>query len=160
MMQRSMQWVCAARVRAASRRLLRHWRDELDQSLLTSAPTGLKLCFCWLVWSDKSVGVLEPKALEGRIRQLLGQPVSDEKLRAELEELATNESSFSGFTWLWGPALYKRNRILFMPFILSKFSTYMTLPKWRVEQIAWKGAKLATLGAGRRGGGSKSRPPA
>jgi len=102
---------------------------EADQSLLTSAATSLKLCFCWLGWRDKSVGVLEPRALEGRIRGLLGQPVSDEKLRERLEQLATDEISFSGFTWLWGPVLYKRNRILFLPFIVSKFSSYMTLPK-------------------------------
>ena len=78
---------------------------------------------------------------------MLGQPVSDEKLREQLEQLATDEISFSGFTWLWGPVLYKRNRILFLPFIVSKFSTYMTLPKWRVEQVHWKGAKTATLDA-------------
>lgn len=78
---------------------------------------------------------------------MLAQPVSDGKLREELEQVATQEISFSGFTWLWGPVLYRRNRILFTPFIVSRFSNYMTLPKWRVETIHWKGAKAATLDA-------------
>src|SRR5262249_21009263 len=50
-------------------------------------------------------------------------------------------------TWLFGPELYRRNRILFRPFILSRFSTYMTLPKWKVELIRWKGEKGAILDA-------------
>src|SRR3954465_4911739 len=90
---------------------------------------------------------MTPKELERSIRALLERPMSDAELRTELERLAAAKISFSGFTWLFGPELYRRNRILFRPFILSRFSTYMTLPKWKVEMIPWKGEKAAILEA-------------
>src|SRR5262249_12754452 len=75
------------------------------------------------------------------------QPMADADLREQLEKLAAAEISFSGFTWLFGPDLYRRNRILFRPFILSRFSTYMVLPKFRSEMIHWKGDKAKFLDA-------------
>jgi len=91
--------------------------------------------------------VLTPKELDQAIRTLLQRPMADAELREQLEKLAAAEISFSGFTWLFGPQLYRRNRILFRPFILSRFSTYMTLPKWKVEAIQWKGDKGKLLEA-------------
>ncbi len=88
---------------------------------------------------------MTPKELEQTIRTLLQRPMADTELRDQLEKLAEAEASFSGFTWLFGPELYRRNRILFRPFILSRFSTYMVLPKWRVEEIKWKGPKAGIL---------------
>lgn len=88
---------------------------------------------------------MTPKELERRIRELLRQPLADAVLRERLEELAAEEISFSGFTWLFGPELYHRNRILFRPFILSRFSSYMVLPKWKTEVIRWKGDKAKVL---------------
>jgi hypothetical protein len=88
---------------------------------------------------------MSPKELEQTIRSLLKEPVSDAELRERLERLAESEISFSGFTWLFGPELYRRNRVLFRPFILSRFSTYMSLPKWKVERIHWKGSKAPIL---------------
>src|SRR6266498_5759206 len=82
---------------------------------------------------------MTPKELEQTIRSLLQRPMADAELREQLEKLAAGEISFSGFTWLFGPELYRRNRILFRPFILSRFSTYMVLPKFRSEMIQWKG---------------------
>src|SRR5258707_6062174 len=76
---------------------------------------------------------MTPKELEQTIRSLMQRPMADAEWREQLEKLAAVEISFSGFTWLFGPALYRRNRVLFRPFILSRFSTYMTLPKWKVE---------------------------
>jgi hypothetical protein len=73
--------------------------------------------------------------------------MADNELREQLEQLAAAEISFSGFTWLFGPELYRRNRILFRPFILSRFSTYTNLPKWKVEVIHWKGDKARILDA-------------
>ena len=78
------------------------------------------------------------KELEQAIRSLLLRPSADVELREQLERLAAVEISFSGFTWLFGPELYRRNRILFRPFIQSRFSTYMVLPKWKVQPILWK----------------------
>lgn len=44
--------------------------------------------------------------------------MADAELREQLEKLAVAEVSFSGFTWLFGPELYRRNRIL-VPSIYS-----------------------------------------
>lgn len=90
---------------------------------------------------------MTPKALDQALRSLLEGPSGDATLRAELERLAEAEISFSGFTWLWGPELYRRNRVFFRPFILSRFASYMTLPKWKVEAVAWKGAVAEILDA-------------
>jgi hypothetical protein len=90
---------------------------------------------------------MTPKDLEQTIRSLLQRPMADAELREQLEKLAATEISFSGFTWLFGPELYRRNRILFRPFILSRFSTYMVLPKYRTEMIRWKGAPARILDA-------------
>src|SRR5207247_9057720 len=88
---------------------------------------------------------MNPKDLEHSIRALMRQRMTEAELREQLENLAVAEISFSGFTWLFGPELYRRNRILFRPFILSRFSTYMVLPKFRSEMIHWKGAKAGVL---------------
>jgi len=90
---------------------------------------------------------MTPKELEQSIRALLQQPMADAELREQIEKLAVTETSFSGFTWLYGPELYRRNRVLFRPFILSRFSTYMTLPKWKLEVIHWRGDKAKILDA-------------
>lgn len=90
---------------------------------------------------------MTPKELEHVLRDLLGKPLADTELRARLEQLAAAEVSFSGFTWLYGPELYRRNRICFRPFILSRFSTIMALPKWRVEEIKWAGERGRLLDA-------------
>jgi hypothetical protein len=82
---------------------------------------------------------MTPKELEQTLQSLLHRQLADAELREQLEKLAATERSFSGFTWLFGPELYRRNRILFRPFILSRFSTYMMLPKSRVEDISWIG---------------------
>src|SRR5437867_10873166 len=88
---------------------------------------------------------MTPKELEQTIRELIQRPMADAELREQFEKLAAAEISFSGFTWLFGPELCRRNRILFRPFILSRFSTYMTLPKWKVEAIHWKGNQAGIL---------------
>jgi hypothetical protein len=83
---------------------------------------------------------IAPKELEKIIRELLDRRgMSDQDLRNALDSLGSSQKAFAGFTWLWGPILYRRNRVLFRPFILSRFSTYMILPKWKVKTIHWKG---------------------
>ena len=88
---------------------------------------------------------MTPRDLEQTLRALLPQPRDDAALRRELETLAAQEISFSGFTWLYGPLLYRRNRILFRPFILSHFSSILLLPKWRLERVRWKGERATIL---------------
>src|SRR5688572_9647372 len=90
---------------------------------------------------------MTPKELERTIRALLQRPMADAELREQLEKLAAAKISFTGFTWLFGPELYRRNRILFRPFILSRFSAFMRLPKWRVKRIRWKGSTAKILDA-------------
>jgi hypothetical protein len=90
---------------------------------------------------------MTPKELEQTIRGLIQQPMADAALREQLEILAATEISFSGFTWLYGPELYRRNRVFFRPFILSRFGTRMVLPKWRVERIHWTGDRARYLDA-------------
>jgi hypothetical protein len=88
---------------------------------------------------------MKPRELEESVRRLLREPLADAVLRERLERLAADEVSFSGLTWLFGPELYRRNRVLFRPFLLSRFSSYMVLPKWRTEAIPWKGDKAKVL---------------
>jgi hypothetical protein len=90
---------------------------------------------------------MTPGDLERTIRNLLQRPMADAELREQLEKLAVDEVSFSGFTWLFGPELYRRNRILFRPFILSRFARYMMLPKWKTREIHWRGDKEKILEA-------------
>jgi hypothetical protein len=90
---------------------------------------------------------MTPKELEQSVRSLLQRSMADAELREQLEQLAAAEISFPGFTWLFGPQLYRRNRVLFRPFIHSRFSTCMTRPKGKVEVIHWKGEKAKILDA-------------
>lgn len=90
---------------------------------------------------------MTPKELEKVLRDLLKRPLADTELRAQLERLAAAEISFAGFTWLFGPELYRRNRVLFRPLVLSRFSTYLVLPKWKVQTIPWKGEAARGLEA-------------
>jgi hypothetical protein len=82
---------------------------------------------------DRSV-----QQVKADVQRLLARPLADADLRAHLEELA-RQWAFSGLTWLWGPELYRRNRVLFRPFILGHFGTTQILPGWRWKQIEWKG---------------------
>lgn len=82
---------------------------------------------------------MKARELETRIRDLLAAQDSDQELRSRLEELA-REPAFSGFTWLWGPALYERNRVLFRPFILSHFDTWFHDPPRTWKPVNWTGS--------------------
>jgi hypothetical protein len=73
------------------------------------------------------------KALEAELRSLLAQPLDDDALRARVEELA-RQPSFGGLVHVWGPALYRRNRVLFRPLLQAHMST------WWWGRAAWKGA--------------------
>ena len=81
---------------------------------------------------------MNANALEKRIRALLASGADDSALRSEMEALALAERSFSGLVWLWGPELYRRNRIFFRPLILSRFGTYLIDEKGRVTVLSWQ----------------------
>jgi hypothetical protein len=76
--------------------------------------------------------------VEAEVRRFLGQSLQDDDLRARLEALAV-QLAFPGLTWLWGPDLYRRNRVLFRPFILAHFGTTLFVKKWQWQAVAWKG---------------------
>ena len=85
--------------------------------------------------------------LEGHLRKLLKQPLPDVALRAALESLAAVESGFGGLTWLWGPAVYERDRILFKPLIMGRFATFYIDHKKRWQNVPWKGEAAKALEA-------------
>jgi len=78
--------------------------------------------------------------METEIRRLLDGRLPDADLLCRLEELAAAQRAFDGFTWLWGPILYRRARTHFRPFLRSRFSSFLVLPKWKFEEVRWKGA--------------------
>ena len=79
--------------------------------------------------------------LRGQVEQILRLPVSEKERREKLEPVAVHEH-FARLTDLWGPELYKRDRILWRPFILQHFSPWSFL-----DVIAWKGAAGTRLDA-------------
>ena len=84
---------------------------------------------------------MKPKkyaVLEREIGLLLEACLDDVELREELEKIC-REPAFSGLTWLWGPRLYARNKVLFRPFILSHFSSTRFDPPRTWRAIPWKG---------------------
>ena len=85
-----------------------------------------------------SLPAMTPRELEAEITRLLKSGMDDRSLRNELDALAEKEPAFPGFTWFWGPILYRRNRTLFRPFILSRFSRWMLLPKRKAEVIHYR----------------------
>lgn len=77
--------------------------------------------------------------LRRQIEAALASPVSDTDLRAALEALAREHKAFDGFTWLWGPKLYERNKVVFRPLILGRFSTIQRVGEWQWDAVKWKG---------------------
>jgi hypothetical protein len=77
---------------------------------------------------------------EAELRELLDSPAEDGAVLARLEELAANPQ-FHQLAHLWGPALYRRNRAAFRPFLLSRLSHFGWGP------VAWKGETAQALDA-------------
>jgi hypothetical protein len=75
---------------------------------------------------------------------LIATVVDSVELRDKLTELS-NEVSFGGLTYAWGPILYRKSPTLFRPFILSHFSTYLIEKRWRFKPVQWKGDVAAAL---------------
>lgn len=77
------------------------------------------------------------KEVKKELEQILSGSFDDEALRSRLEQLA-REYAFDGLTPLWGPALYRRNKIKFRPFILSHFASWAFIKKWTWKPVSWK----------------------
>jgi hypothetical protein len=76
------------------------------------------------------------EVLEAEVSILLEQPLGDEELRQKLEALAAQQA-FNGLTYLWGPELYRRNRVMFRPFILNHFGSIIQ-SGWNFKAVRWK----------------------
>lgn len=85
--------------------------------------------------------------LEKHVRKLLKEPLPDAALRTALEALAAVERSFGGLTWLWGPVLYDRDRLLFRSLILGNFASFYLDEKLRWHSVKWKGEPGKALDA-------------
>lgn len=86
-----------------------------------------------------SIDTMKLADLEAHVRKLLREPLPDPALRTALESLAAVESGFGGLTWLWGPALYERDRIFFKPLIMGRFASAYLDQKRRWQRVVWAG---------------------
>ncbi|WP_224369097.1 gliding motility protein [Hyalangium versicolor] len=62
----------------------------------------------------------QAREMDAAVRAVLQRGLGDTELREALEELSFRPM-FREFFWLWGPAISRRNRILFRPLILNHF---------------------------------------
>jgi hypothetical protein len=88
----------------------------------------------------------DPKRLLGELDRLLAEPGDDRELRDRLEQLAQSPA-FGSLTYYWGPLLYRRNRVVFRPFILAHFFSYDISRMWGWKPIKWKAAIGSRLDA-------------
>jgi hypothetical protein len=67
--------------------------------------------------------------LDAQLRDLFAQPLADAALRSRLDDL-TDEAAFPPLVPLWGPILYRRNRVVFVPLILEHFPQVWARAPW------------------------------
>jgi hypothetical protein len=70
------------------------------------------------------------------LEQLFASQSSDQRLRDHLEGLQ-RDPDLGELTSFWGPLLYRRNRALFRPFILSHFTTWGITTSGRARRLEW-----------------------
>ena len=98
---------------------------------------------------------MNQQQLRRAIEQLLESQPDNQRLRDNLEGLS-RDPLFSSLTWHWGPRLYARSKATFRPFILNRFSEWITADN-RWTRVAWADhgadleAWLETARAGRDG---------
>ena len=79
-----------------------------------------------------------------QVGALIEHTLDDRELRAKLESLV-RKPEFDGLTWLWGPKLYARNKVLFRPFILAHFSEWSLDARGRWAAVRWEGERAEVL---------------
>jgi hypothetical protein len=67
--------------------------------------------------------------LEDRLHDLFREPIDDTQLRQRVEFFARQDWPFRRLTPVWGPPLYRRQRVMFRPFILRHFNHWGV--RWR-----------------------------
>ena len=88
---------------------------------------------------------LKPKELEKQVRHILDSLPGERDCLAALEAGPAGHFGFPGLTWLWGPELYQRDRLLFRPLLLAKFSGQTWKGGWRWTNTPWSGRLQAWL---------------
>lgn len=83
----------------------------------------------------------EVREMDAAVREVLSQGLGDEALREALEALAL-KPWFREFSWLWGPELAQRSRVLFRPFLLNQLSPWSLDAKGQAFE-AWKKPEVA-----------------
>lgn len=82
------------------------------------------------------------EAFGAELRRLL--QTSDDRALLGLLEARSGELPFRGFSWLWAPHVYARNRVLFRPLISANLATFLVVDKsW--ERVEWKGEVAKAL---------------
>lgn len=79
---------------------------------------------------------LPAKEVERQTRALLAAGLGPDELRARLEALAS-EWYFPGLAWLWGPALYRLERVRFRPFILAHWGGFAQAGLLGTSPVPW-----------------------
>jgi hypothetical protein len=74
----------------------------------------------------------KPQVLEAELRDLFTHALDPPTLRRHVEELA-GERAFPGLVSIWGPELYRRQRILFLPFLRAHFHP-QNIRRWKGTQ--------------------------
>lgn len=83
----------------------------------------------------------EVREMDAAVRELLARNLEDEPLRDALEALAL-KPWFREFSWLWGPELAQRSRVLFRPFLLNQLTPWALDAKGKAFE-AWKKPEVA-----------------
>lgn len=75
---------------------------------------------------------LSAKELEAQLHALFAEPIDDTTLRDRVTAFTAN-AHFDTLVPVWGPPLYRRHRVMFLPFILTHFQYfyYWGMPRWR-----------------------------
>jgi hypothetical protein len=86
----------------------------------------------------------QPAVVQAEIERLLREESDDRTLRERLETL-TKEPGFHGVPGpVWAPVLYRRNRIIFRPFLVTHLAPYtLFLRKW--HRLDWTGNTARAL---------------
>lgn len=80
---------------------------------------------------------MNAKVLQRTIQDLLDHQPDDLRLRDHLEGVR-RDPALAGLTWFWGPALYRRNRVVFREFILAHFSMFDFSDRAKWKRVTWQ----------------------
>lgn len=92
-----------------------------------------------------TVGARKPRAVQAEIERLLASEPDDRALRERMERIAEEPGFREVPLAVWAPDLYRRDRVLFRPFVVSHFSTFV-VSGFSAKAVPWS-AHAARLDA-------------